>query len=88
MMNEMTIHDLNMILTECAGDPEEAVPLAQAPDKRFSDLGYDSIAMLEAYSKIEQVYGIALPDAVGDLHTARDLVGFVNSVLATTAASR
>jgi minimal PKS acyl carrier protein len=87
-MNEMTINDLNVILIECAGDPEEAVPLEQAPDKQFSDLGYDSLAMLETYSKIEQDYKISLPDAVGDLRTARDLVSFVNSLLAATAGSR
>lgn len=87
-MNELTIHELNIILTECAGDPEEAMPLAEAPDEPFSELGYDSLAIIEAHSKIEQNYGIALPDAVSDLHTARELVSFVNSLLVPAGGVR
>ncbi|MEU9078607.1 acyl carrier protein [Kitasatospora sp. NPDC004745] len=81
-MLQITISDLQTIMRQCAGEAEDALPLEEAPDRTFEELGYDSLALLETHSRIEREFGIALfEDEVGDVDTARDLVDYVNSLL-------
>ncbi|MEU9213808.1 acyl carrier protein [Streptomyces sp. NPDC048415] len=81
-MLQITISDLQTIMRQCAGEAEDALPLEQAADRPFDELGYDSLALLETHSRIERDYGIELSeDEVGGINTARELVDFVNSLL-------
>ncbi|MEV6179104.1 acyl carrier protein [Streptomyces sp. NPDC052016] len=81
-MLQITISDLQTIMRQCAGEAEDALPLEQAPDRPFEELGYDSLALLETHSRIERDYGIELcEEEVGGINTARELVDFVNSLL-------
>ncbi|MGW0121052.1 acyl carrier protein [Streptomyces sp. NPDC003327] len=81
-MQQITIADLQTIMTQCAGEDEEALSLEEAPDRAFEELGYDSLALLETYSRLERDFGVELcEDELGDIHTARQLVDFVNSLL-------
>jgi minimal PKS acyl carrier protein len=50
--------------------------------ERFADMGYDSIALLEAASLIEQEYGISLDDStVAEAETPAELLTAVNARL-------
>ncbi|MEU4064925.1 acyl carrier protein [Streptomyces wedmorensis] len=81
-MLQITIGDLQTIMRQCAGEAEDALPLDQAPDSPFDELGYDSLALLETYSRIERDFGIELnEDEIGLINTAGELVEFVNSLL-------
>lgn len=50
-MRQITLSELQDIMHECAG---WAQPLEQAPDEPFDELGYDSLALLEAASRIKR----------------------------------
>jgi act minimal PKS acyl carrier protein len=51
-----------------------------APDVRFDELGYDSLALLETYSHIKRAYRIEITeDEMNILGTPRAFVDFVNS---------
>jgi act minimal PKS acyl carrier protein len=86
--NEFTIDDLRRVLRESAGDAEEqAVSLdSDILDVSFTDLGYDSLALLETGRRIELEHGIELADSmVTDAETPRSLLVFVNDGLGSTA---
>jgi act minimal PKS acyl carrier protein len=78
----MTLHDLQDIMHECAGADESAEPLAEAPDALFSDLGYDSIALLETQGRIKRDFGVEFSeDDLADITTPGEFVEFCNSLL-------
>ena len=81
-MKEITIEELRTILRECAGE-EEGVDLdGQILDVEFEELGYESLALLEASGRIEREYGIVLgDDALNEARTPRALLEIVNSQL-------
>jgi act minimal PKS acyl carrier protein len=72
-----TISDLARILREGAGAAEEITPNAE-----FELLGYDSLALLETYARIEREYGISLDEAtLGSPRTPSELITVVNAYL-------
>ncbi|MET9014557.1 acyl carrier protein [Streptomyces olivaceoviridis] len=78
-----TLEDLRRVLREAAGADDSAddgvVFGGDVQDVEFTDLGYDSLALLETVSRIEREYGISLDDAViGEATTPRALVRAVN----------
>ncbi|MFI1838432.1 acyl carrier protein [Streptomyces olivaceoviridis] len=78
-----TLEDLRRVLREAAGADDGAddgvVFGGDVQDVEFTDLGYDSLALLETVSRIEREYGISLGDAViGEATTPRALVRAVN----------
>ncbi|MFI0411609.1 acyl carrier protein [Actinomadura sp. 3N508] len=83
-MAEITAEDLKRLLREVAGVDENVDMNGEGvEDKAFADLGYDSLALLEFTNRIEQDYGIQIPD--GDLehsHCLREAVDYVNDRLA------
>ena len=80
--NEFTLDRLRGMLRTVAGDEENANLDADILDMCFEDLGYDSIAMLEASRCIELEYGIVLADStVTDAETPRALLAIVNEGL-------
>ncbi|TQM85042.1 act minimal PKS acyl carrier protein [Saccharothrix saharensis] len=82
-MSTMTIDDLRTILVSCAGEEESADLRADITDVPFSDLGYDSLALMETAARIERDFGISLPDEVMvELETPRALLDLVNDNLA------
>ncbi|MEU8508782.1 acyl carrier protein [Streptomyces brevispora] len=81
-LQQITIGDLQTIMLQCAGEAEDALSLEEAPDRAFEELGYDSLALLETYSRLERDFGIELcEDELDAINTARQLVDFVNSLL-------
>ncbi|CAL9310377.1 MULTISPECIES: acyl carrier protein [unclassified Streptomyces] len=79
---EFTLADLKRILLESAGADEETDLDGDILDTTFTDLGYESLALLETGSRIEREYGITLEDSVlTDAATPRELIDAVNGRL-------
>ncbi|WP_242888604.1 acyl carrier protein [Actinomadura litoris] len=77
-MSEFTVEDLGRVLREAAGDSEVAVG-GDSLDTDFAEIGYDSIALLEAAGRIERQLGIQLDDeTVGEATTPRLFLAVVN----------
>ncbi|MCZ7428734.1 acyl carrier protein [Micromonospora sp. WMMA1949] len=75
----MTLPDLEEIMRRCAGDDESTSSFQQAPDQAFTDLGYDSLALLETQSVIKRDYGVEISEqALSEATTPRQLVDLVN----------
>ncbi|ALO07950.1 Acyl carrier protein [Streptomyces venezuelae] len=76
------------ILRECAGE-EEGVDLGgDILDTPFVELGYDSLALLQATGRIERDFGVALPDdVVAEAETPALLLGLVNGAEAVPVAA-
>jgi act minimal PKS acyl carrier protein len=81
------LDDLRRILREAAG-ADEAVDLdGNIVDQAFTDLGYDSLALLETASRIEGEVGIVLDDeTVTEALTPRTLIDVVNAHISGGAA--
>lgn len=85
-MSEFTLLELKEIMTASAGVDEGVELDGDITRVEFSDLGYDSLALLELRSQLERRYGVVLPDdAVAETTTPGDAVAFVNDLLAKAA---
>jgi len=83
MTGQFTLTDLMQILREAAGADEGVNLETDVLDTSFEDLGYDSLALLEAGSRIEREYAVTLGDsAMTDATTPRALLEVVNATLA------
>lgn len=81
----MTINDLRRVLASCAGESDNTRWGGDILDWDFDDLGYDSLARMETAARIEQRYGVHIPDEhITELRTPRQLLDFVNGALAMT----
>jgi minimal PKS acyl carrier protein len=73
--------DLLRILRDVAGADERAsLDGRDVADVPVSDLGYDSLAILELAARTERAYGIQIPES--DLEngmTPRQIVAYVNA---------
>ncbi|WP_405010102.1 acyl carrier protein [Kitasatospora sp. NBC_01539] len=78
----LSIDEFTRILRESAGE-DEAVDLSgDIADVPFTDLGYDSLALLEVGGRIARDFGVDLPDEDLDgVETPRAFVDLVNAVL-------
>ncbi len=79
----MTLDELTALLRECAGEDEGVDLDGDVLDTPFSDLGYDSLAVLQTTGRIERDYAIRLSDdTVAEAETPRLLLDFINESLA------
>lgn len=75
----VTVDDLREILRSCAGVDEQTSLDGDILDTEFADLGYDSLAVLEASSHLQRRYGVQLDDdTVTSATTPRALLAAVN----------
>ncbi|MEU9144393.1 acyl carrier protein [Streptomyces sp. NPDC048349] len=82
-MRHLELTDLTRLLNDCAGT-EEGVDMDgdDVLDTLFIDLGYDSLALLQATGLIERRYGITLDEeAMDEAETPRKYLELVNRVL-------
>ncbi|KPI11993.1 acyl carrier protein familyprotein [Actinobacteria bacterium OK074] len=87
-MAEMTLHELITLLRDCAGEAEGTDLDGDVLDVPFTDLGYDSLAVLQTTGRIEQDYDIRMSDdAAAEAHTPRLLLAFINESLSAGADS-
>lgn len=85
-MQEITLADLRRILTECAGEDESAKFGGEIIDVPFSELGYDSLALIETAARIRQRFGVAIEeDEVAELGTPREVISAVNQSIGHSA---
>lgn len=61
-MADISIDDLRRLLIECAGADAGVELDGDIGDRTFEELGYDSLALMETAARIQQEYGIDLPD--------------------------
>ncbi|MFH0520350.1 phosphopantetheine-binding protein [Streptomyces sp. M41] len=85
-MSELTLPVLVDIFRECAGESavieENGRAGADVGDIELNDLGYDSLALLEAISQVERKYSIGMPDAEGRIRTLNQFLEQANEQLA------
>ncbi|WP_304452783.1 acyl carrier protein [Nocardiopsis sp. YSL2] len=85
MAPQFTLDDLRRILREAAGEAESIDLDGDILTSEFEDLGYESLALLEAGSRIEREYGIKLDDeTLTDAVTPEALIKVVNDRLAAS----
>ena len=86
-MSEFTEDDLKRILREGAGADEGIDLDGDIADTPLTELGYDSLALLETTSRIEREYGIRLGDeAITGERTPRRVVELIRDQLPATQA--
>lgn len=74
-----SLDDLRRILVICADEAGGGVVDGSFADTSFTELGYDSLALMEAAVRIERDYGVRLADGdVAAVRTPRDLLNLVN----------
>ncbi|MEV8098476.1 acyl carrier protein [Kitasatospora sp. NPDC085879] len=84
----LTLEDLVAILRESAGEDEEVDLGGDIADVPFTDLGYDSLALLETAGRVQREHGIVLDDeAMAAAETPRLFLAAVNEVLCGTATN-
>lgn len=78
----LTLDELIRFLGEAVGEDEDLSLDGSALDIPFSDLGYDSLAVLETAGRIARELPVSLSDAaVADALTPRALLELVNQTL-------
>ncbi|SEK75701.1 acyl carrier protein [Streptacidiphilus jiangxiensis] len=78
----LTLDVLKLILDEVAGADDDTAFDGDVLDVAFVDLGYDSLALLEAASRVNLRFGVRLSDeAVAGLQTPREFLNSVNETL-------
>jgi minimal PKS acyl carrier protein len=84
--DRLTIDQLRTILLEAAGEAEVSDAGDDIEDTEFTDLGYDSISLLEAAGRIERDRGVKLDDdVIVSARTPRALLAVVNERLAAAS---
>jgi acyl carrier protein len=88
MSEKLTVDGLKDLLSSAAGVPEDIDLDVDILDIEFDQLGYDSLALLETFSRIERGYGVQLDDSlVTEAVTPRLLLGAVNDLLSDHRAA-
>lgn len=85
-MKELTLDGLKDALRAAAGEAESlddtSADLLEVP---FSELGYDSLAVMETTAQVERTFGVELPEEeAAELKTPREYLEFVNARIGET----
>jgi act minimal PKS acyl carrier protein len=81
-MTAFTTEDLARILRGSAGADDVELAGEGYLDASYTELGYDSLALLEIQSQIENAFDLTLPDdALSLMRTPRDTVTVVNTCI-------
>jgi act minimal PKS acyl carrier protein len=85
-MSRVTIDDVRRILIAGAGDIETSELDGDIAALKFEDLGYDSLALLETAARIEQEFGVRIPEEqITEVNTPLELLDLVNMSLVDVA---
>ena len=85
-MSKITIDDIRRILIACAGDVETSELQGDISDLEFENLGYDSLALMETAARLEQEFGVRIPEEqITEVKTPQELLDLVNTSLADAA---
>ncbi|AYN38952.1 acyl carrier protein [Streptomyces dangxiongensis] len=86
-MKQLELSELTALLRECAGEDEGVDLDGDVLDIPFTDLGYDSLAMLQTTGRIERDYEVTLDEAIDGAGTPRAYLDAVNRALAAREAA-
>lgn len=82
MSKPMTIDELHGILVSCAGGEEFTGVPGSVADVPLTDLGYDSLALIETATRLKVDHGVTVPDdQLTEVETLGQLLRLVNSSL-------
>ncbi|WP_329277700.1 acyl carrier protein [Streptomyces sp. NBC_01451] len=80
MSASMTFEDLKAVMSRCTGEVDDL--RADNLDAAFTDIGYDSLAVLEIASQIQREYSLQIPDeAIEGMNSPQDVIDYVNASL-------
>ncbi|WP_018681695.1 acyl carrier protein [Actinokineospora enzanensis] len=80
---EFTLDELAEILRTGSGADDSAPLDVSTAHTEFTELGYDSLALLDLTSHVQRRYGVVIPDdAVEDMPTPAVAVRYINDRLA------
>lgn len=84
MSRAIAFADLNELANADPGNPTVELSDATA-DRQFDELGLDSFATIELLDRVEERYGVAVPDdVVHTITTPRQLLDFLAERLAVS----
>lgn len=79
-MQPMTLDQLKDLMRSCADTGEELDLSGDILDRRFGDMDFDSLAVLELATRIQQDSGVHIPDdAIEGMTTPRGVLNYVNT---------
>jgi act minimal PKS acyl carrier protein len=82
-MTSFTPESLREIMYACAGPGDHPELEGDIIDTSYEDLGFDSLAVLEVATRIQQDVGVPFPDdVVAELTTPRSVLDYVNTQIA------
>ena len=82
-MSTFTPDKLREIMHVCAGPGDHPELAGEFLDTPYTDLDFDSLAVLELATRIQQDLGVAFPDdAVAEMETPRNVLDYVNEKIA------
>lgn len=86
-MADFTLETLKEAVDECLGT-EDATSLTPAKlDSEFGELGYDSLAVYEIATRLEDTLKISIPDYdIDEMKTPRSLIDYINRRLSEVAS--
>jgi act minimal PKS acyl carrier protein len=85
-MSHLTFPELTRILVECSGADDTTDLTEEALDTPFTDLGFDSLAVLETAAAVGERYGAELSDKdLARADTPRAFLLLVNETLSAAA---
>lgn len=86
-MDAFTLAELIRILRECAGEDDQVDLDGDVAEVDFTELGYDSLALLETAGRLSREWGVSLPEEeLTQLRTPAEYVALVNRELTQAAA--
>jgi act minimal PKS acyl carrier protein len=78
-----TVDTLRDIMSACAGPGKHPELDGEFIDVTYEDLGFDSLAVLQLATRVQQELGVPFPDdAVAEMATPRDVLDYVNKQMA------
>nr|ADG86317.1 acyl carrier protein [Streptomyces sp. SANK 61196] len=82
MSSSMTFDDLKAIMSRSTGELDGQELTEADLGTTFTEIGYDSLAVLEIASQIQREYGLQIPDeAIETMNTPKDVIDYVNTSL-------
>ena len=82
-MTTFSVDDLVRVMRAAAGEDESVNLEGNILDLSFSELGYDSLAVMETASRVEREFGVNLPEeTMASIETPKEFLDVVNGELA------
>ncbi|MGP4114339.1 acyl carrier protein [Streptomyces sp. 4N509B] len=81
-MADFTLTEFKSIVDACYEGAESENVQESTVDTEFSELGFDSLVVYEIVTRIQDDYGVTVPDErLDDLKTPAALIGYVREQL-------